>query len=100
MSNLQLRLLKARLESVRQSLARTSHKDKGESIAETTANDFNSLLEQIATAVPKAAAVLPSPIKTGGLGATFNLAEASFVDLGLAVDQAIAVIEVLESENG
>lgn len=92
---MKLQLLKARLQGITESLSQSSDKTKNDHVSWSLASDFNTILKDIEGQFPDAKGSLPGMIPQHNL--IRNLSEATFLDLDAKVNQAIKIIEVLES---
>lgn len=87
-------ILKARLDAMKSTLGRASQSQKENQVSMPTANEFNAIRQSIVTALPAAEAHLPRAIPKHAFAD--GLSEANYLDLEIAIDQTIAVMNVLE----
>jgi hypothetical protein len=98
-SGLQIKLYRARLSAIVKGLESASQTAKQGHIALSTADDFNSLLTEIASAHPELEKSLPQKIPREGMLARHGVAPLSFLDLQLKCNQVISLLDVLDSET-
>ncbi len=92
--------IKAKMLAVKHTLDGESGKEKDGRISIQTAQQFNTVIEEIKKASPEAAPHLPQPIHWGGHVARLaSQAEVSFLDLEIMVNQVLAVLDVLQERK-
>ncbi len=91
-----LRIFKIQAESMRKSLSGNSEKDKSHSINQQIADRFNDILKEIREGEPEASEFLPSPITTTGDNKILGIADVSYMDLEILLDQLIATLSEIE----
>ncbi len=91
-----LDFLTAKLVAYKNTLDGKSSKEKREHISIQIAAQFNGFLEQIKKEAPESGPHLPQPITWQGIGADhFQIADISFLDLEMLVNQVLAVLNVI-----
>ena len=92
-----LRMMKVRLEAMKKNLQSASQSEKGKHVTLTMADRFNETLKAIGEAHTDAKEYLPSPIKSSHPHSMLNLADATYLDLEIFIEETIALISELES---
>jgi hypothetical protein len=100
MDKMKLKILRARITATLKQLQAASERSKTENISVTTKNDFNSILDSIAEALPDVKASLPERIPLGPmLLERAGLAPLKFLDLQLKCSQLLEILDLIESEQ-
>ncbi|MAX38790.1 MAG: hypothetical protein CME33_19710 [Gimesia sp.] len=92
-----LRLLKIRLETMKKSLDDYSAGEKATHITQTMATRFNDTLSEIGIACPDIKDLLPSRITSSHPQSLVGKANATYMDLGMFIDEIIALVSEIES---
>jgi hypothetical protein len=89
--------LKAKVLAIKHTLDSKSSHEKKDRISIQTAQQFNAVIEEIKKESPEAAPHLPQPIQSNNPSADFfSVADASFLDLEIMVNQVIGVLDVAQ----
>jgi hypothetical protein len=90
--------LKAKVQSIKTVLEKTSPKEREKKVTLHLAEQFNDILKEIGTAYPEAAPHLPKPIPVEGFS-QFGLAAVGYVDLMIFAEQVLHVLALIESRG-
>lgn len=90
--------LKAKVEAVKSVLETTSPKEREKRVSVHLAEEFNSVLKEIALAFPDAVSHLPKPIPTQGYRHLAQ-SEIAYVDLMIMAEQVLRILSVIESHG-
>ncbi|MFN3150009.1 hypothetical protein [Bremerella sp.] len=91
-----IQMYKTQLESMRQSLTNESDSNKSNHVSQPIADRFNLFLNKITEAHPEAAEFLPPPITTSRHHKIMAISDATYLDLGLLLDDTIKVLSEIE----
>jgi hypothetical protein len=92
-----LQLLKVRLQGFKRTLGSASERSKSEHISTELAKNFNSILANIGEKFPSIRDALPEPVPSTTLLRKAGKADISFLDLEILVDQAVGILDLLDS---
>lgn len=90
-------LIKAKLDGIRDAIKQTPEKDKGSAISIALANNFNAIVQEVATEFPDLASHLPKPIQATTHFKMMSKADDTYRDLHAYVEQVYRLLAVVES---
>ena len=91
---------KATINAFKLTLDGKSSKEKQQHVSIQIAEQFNAVVEKMKIEFPEHASHLPREITWGGANARhFRIADVTFLDFELLLNQVLAVLEVLEEDK-
>ena len=97
MDQLKMKLLKAKVRSLKSTLDGGWSDKKADHVTTAQAEEFNKMLKEVASSYPEAAGSLPAEIKSTTPFARMGISNASLVDLKIYADQLLSILDVLET---
>ena len=95
-----LDLLKVRAESFRRVLTQASESAKKNHVTKSTAEEFNRLLDEVATGFPEVADALPKKILASSRGPSLiGCVDVKLVELEILSEQLVGIIDLLISKR-
>jgi hypothetical protein len=99
MDQLKMKLLRAKVKSLKATLANGSRGTKTDHVTTGQAEEFNKILKELGTAYPEGASSLPAEIRSTTVFAEMGISNATLVDLEIYADQVLAMLDVLEASE-
>ncbi len=91
--------LKAKVGAYQKVLSQAASRDKEGLVSITLAKQFNSLLDEVKKACPEAEPHIPRPITWESAFSQLAVADVSFLDLEVLVEQVSSILAVVDADH-